>query len=140
MVRDYFNLDIDDYDAGAVDHDKIKTETTKYADGSIRVKQYALNGKFYESYYSPDGKLAEFRSESGETFQGKAAERELLKSSGQASTKAEVKKSAEKKMTSTSAKTAAASKPDKSKKPTAKAPLCKGCNAAKSGRDGGAGR
>ncbi len=142
MVRDYFNLDIDDYDAGAVDHDKVKTETTKYADGSIRVKQYALDGKFYESYYSPDGKLAEFRSESGETFQGKAAERELLKSSGQAPTKADIKastpraKASSKTTAKPATKASATTKTGKAKMPTT---FCKGCN-AKGGRDGGAER
>ena len=141
MVRDYLGLAVEDYDAGAIDHDKIMTETARYADGSIRVKQYTLEGKFSESYYSTDGKLAEFRNESGETFQGKSAERELLKSSGQAPTKADVKAATSRSSTTKVAKPATkASTPSKTGKAKNPMTFCKGCNAAKGGRDGGAGR
>ena len=144
MVRDHFGFEVDDYDAGAVDHDRIKTETARYADGSIRIKQYTLEGEYTESEYSPDGKLTEFTNADGKTFQGKAAELELLKSQGQAPTKADVKAKAERSSTAkpaakSDAKTKAAttSKTGKTKKPMT---FCKGCNAAKGGRDGGAGR
>ncbi len=90
-VRDHFGFEVDDYDAGAIDHDKVKKETSKYSDGSIRVKQFTLEGKYTESQYSPDGKLTSFCDENGTTFQGKAAERALLKSCGQAPSGAEAR-------------------------------------------------
>lgn len=89
-VSGYFDYGIDEYDAGAIDHNKVKTETARYPDGRISVKAYKLDGNYTESDYSPDGKLTAFRAENGETFKGKAAELALLRSSGQAPTSADV--------------------------------------------------
>lgn len=133
MYKSYGWSDRDIYDNGINTSDKVKTETARHADGSMHIKQYTIEGEYTQSDYSPDGTLTKFRNESGETFRGKAAERELLKSSGQAPTKAEAKASTSR--LKTAAKPAAPGKAVKKDKQT----FCKGCN-AKGGRDGGAGR
>lgn len=142
IVRDLYKSrgwsDSDMYDAEIVTSDRIKTETARYADGSVRIKQYSLDGEFTQCNYSPDGKLIRFRNESGETFQGRAAEIELLKSQGQAAPRA---KASSKPAAKPAAKTSASSdKTSKAKKPATKpTAFCKGCK-AKGGRDGGAER
>ena len=128
------------YDAEIVTNDKVKTETARYADGSMHIKQYTIEGECTESDYSPDGKLSEFRNRDGKTFRGKAAELELLKSNGLYPTDADVKASTSRSSSSSKpdakTKSATSDKTSKAKKPT---PFCKGCK-AKGGRDGGAGR
>ncbi len=88
-VRDYFGYTLDDYNAGAIDHNKIKSATSKYPDGSIRIIEYTIEGKSTQVDYSADGKLTAFRSDSGDTFHGQAAELAYLKSRGQAPNKAQ---------------------------------------------------
>lgn len=133
MYKSYGWSDRDIYDNGINTSDKVKTETARHADGSMHIKQYTIEGEYTQSDYSPDRTLTKFRNESGETFRGKAAELALLKSQGQAPTKAEAKASTSR--LKTAAKPAAPGKAVKKDKQT----FCKGCN-AKGGRDGGAGR
>lgn len=134
-VRDHFNFDVDDYDAGAVDHNKVKTKTVRYSDGRVHITNYALDGKYSECEYASSGNLKSFRADNGETFFGKAAEVALLKSQGMLTTDADVKKSAAKAPT-TKVKPAAA---NKAQKPTDKKTFCKGCK-AKNSRGSGSGR
>lgn len=82
-VRDYFGYDIDAYDAGAIDYNVVKCATSRYADGSIRIKSFTLDGKSTQLDYSPDGKLTAFRAENGDVFMGKAAENAYMRSCGQ---------------------------------------------------------
>ena len=87
VVRDHFGYTVDDYNRGTVDHDRLKTETTLYPDGNLRVRSHTLDGSVTQSKFSADGKLLEFINENGEIFRDGAAERAMFKSSGQAPTK-----------------------------------------------------
>lgn len=133
-VRDYFGYTADDYDAGVVDHDRLKTVTSKYSDGSMRVLSYSLEGKYTQSDYSPGGELTMFRNENGESFQGKAAARALLKSSGQELPKSETKSA----VASRSSKQAQGTTVTKTVTKTVTA--AKAPNGKSSGGRGGAGR
>ena len=86
-MRDHFGYTVDDYNRGTVDHDRLKTETTLYPDGNLRVRSHTLDGSVTQSKFSADGKLLEFINENGEIFRDGAAERAMFKSSGQAPTK-----------------------------------------------------